>query len=204
LSRYAPNEVGTDEKRQEHFLDGLIGPFNYQLQSHTFLNFQTLLNKAIGLKNRHSELGEKKQKFQSQGQSSSNTRPHYNSSQGFPSRSGGQGGSHQQNQEPQRTPQQSHYFNRPTQRNPDQQHNRSGNTTSASVRTNNPITPVHPDALGMVKWGIMPTSAQSATCKLLRTKRAVDKGLDNSHLKCALEIPTIRATKVNKTSCMVV
>jgi hypothetical protein len=65
LSRYAPNEVDTDEKRQEHFLDGLIGPLNYQQQSHTFPNFQSLLNKAIGLENKCSELGEQKLKFQS-------------------------------------------------------------------------------------------------------------------------------------------
>jgi hypothetical protein len=31
LSRYAPKEVDTDEKRQERFLEGLIGPLNYQL-----------------------------------------------------------------------------------------------------------------------------------------------------------------------------
>jgi hypothetical protein len=31
LSRYAPEEVDTDEKRQERFLEGLIGPLNYQL-----------------------------------------------------------------------------------------------------------------------------------------------------------------------------
>jgi hypothetical protein len=31
LSRHAPKEVDTDEKRQERFLDGLIGPLNYQL-----------------------------------------------------------------------------------------------------------------------------------------------------------------------------
>jgi hypothetical protein len=36
LSRYAPEEVDTDEKHQERFLEGLIGPLNYQLQSHTF------------------------------------------------------------------------------------------------------------------------------------------------------------------------
>jgi hypothetical protein len=40
LSRYAP-EVDTDEKRQERFLEGLIGPLNYQLHSHSFPNFQT-------------------------------------------------------------------------------------------------------------------------------------------------------------------
>jgi hypothetical protein len=39
LSRYALEEVDTDEKRQERFLEGLIGLLNYQLQSHTFPNF---------------------------------------------------------------------------------------------------------------------------------------------------------------------
>ena len=106
LSRYAPNDVDTDAKRQDRFLDGLIGPLNYQLQSHTFPNFQTLLDKAIGLESKRKELGEQKRKFQSQGQSSSNTRPHYSSSQSFPSRSGGQGGNYHQNQQSQRTQQQ--------------------------------------------------------------------------------------------------
>jgi hypothetical protein len=31
LSRHAPDEVNTNPKRQEKFLDGLIGPLNYQL-----------------------------------------------------------------------------------------------------------------------------------------------------------------------------
>jgi hypothetical protein len=46
LSRYASDEVNTDPKRQEHFLDGLIGLLNYQLQSHSFSDFATLLNKT--------------------------------------------------------------------------------------------------------------------------------------------------------------
>jgi hypothetical protein len=58
LSRYAPDEVNTDPKRQERFLDGLIGPLNYQLQSHTFPYFRTLVNKAIGLESKRKELGE--------------------------------------------------------------------------------------------------------------------------------------------------
>jgi hypothetical protein len=81
LTRYAPDEVDTDPKRQECFLDGLIGPLNYQLQSHTFPNFQTLLDMAIGLESKRRELGEQKRKFQSQGQSSSNARPLYNAPQ---------------------------------------------------------------------------------------------------------------------------
>jgi hypothetical protein len=78
LSRYAPEEVDTDEKRQERFLEGLIGPLNYQLQSHTFPNFQTLLNKAIGLESKRRELSGHKRKFQ--GQSSRNNHP--NNAQG--------------------------------------------------------------------------------------------------------------------------
>ena len=86
LSRYAPEEVDTDEKRQERFLEGRIGPLNYQLQSHTFPNFQTLLNKAIGLESKRKELSDHKRKFQ--GQSSRNTRP--NNAQGSQFRSGNQ------------------------------------------------------------------------------------------------------------------
>jgi hypothetical protein len=58
FSRYAPDEVNTDPKRQERFLEGLIGWLNYHLQSHTFPDFATLLNKVIGLENKREELGE--------------------------------------------------------------------------------------------------------------------------------------------------
>jgi hypothetical protein len=63
LSRYALDEVNTDPRRQERFLDGLIGPLNYQLQSHIFPDFQTLMNKAIGLESKRKEMGEQKCKF---------------------------------------------------------------------------------------------------------------------------------------------
>jgi hypothetical protein len=69
LFRYASDEVNTDPKRQELFLDSLIGPLNYQLQSYSFPDFATLLNKAIRLENKRMELGEQKRKFQSRGQS---------------------------------------------------------------------------------------------------------------------------------------
>jgi hypothetical protein len=39
LSRYAPGEVDDDEKKQELFLEGLIGPLQYELISHTFSSF---------------------------------------------------------------------------------------------------------------------------------------------------------------------
>jgi hypothetical protein len=69
LSRYASEEVNTDPKRQERFMDSLIGPLNYQLQSHSFPDFATLLNKAIGLEDKSAKLSEQKHKFQSRGQS---------------------------------------------------------------------------------------------------------------------------------------
>ena len=59
LSRCAPGEVDDDEKKQELFLEGLIGPLQYQLISHTFSSFQRLLDKAVVLENKRVELGEK-------------------------------------------------------------------------------------------------------------------------------------------------
>jgi hypothetical protein len=39
LSRYALEEVADDERKQEQFLKGLIGPLQYQMMSHTFPSF---------------------------------------------------------------------------------------------------------------------------------------------------------------------
>jgi hypothetical protein len=39
LSRYAPEEVVDDAKKQERFIEGLAGLFQYQLMSHTFPSF---------------------------------------------------------------------------------------------------------------------------------------------------------------------
>jgi hypothetical protein len=69
LSRHESDEVNTDPKRQECFLDSPIRPLNYQLQSHSLPDFTTLLNKTIGLENKRLKLGEQKRKFQSRGQS---------------------------------------------------------------------------------------------------------------------------------------
>jgi hypothetical protein len=39
LSRYALEEVADDKRKHEKFMEGLIGPLQYQLVSHTFLSF---------------------------------------------------------------------------------------------------------------------------------------------------------------------
>jgi hypothetical protein len=62
LSRYAPEEVAEDSKKQELFLDGLIGPLQYQLMSHTFPTFQHLVDNAIRLEYKRRELKEQKRK----------------------------------------------------------------------------------------------------------------------------------------------
>jgi hypothetical protein len=142
LSRYAPDEVNTDPKRQERFLGGLIGPLNYQLQSHTFPDFQTLVNKAIGLESKRKELGERKRKFQSHGQSSSNTRPRFSSQQSLiQQRPGGQSGRYPQNMQLQRSFQLQR-FNLQTSRAPTPQQGRSNNGSGAPIRNTTPVQPI--------------------------------------------------------------
>jgi hypothetical protein len=94
LSLYAPDQVNTNPKRQECFLDSLIEPLNYQLQSHSFPDFATLLNKAIGLEDKRAKLGEQERKFQSRGQSA--THPRFNSSQSSQFSSGRSSGNYLQ------------------------------------------------------------------------------------------------------------
>jgi hypothetical protein len=144
LSRYAPEEVDTDEKRQERFLEGLIGPLNYQLQSHTFPNFQTLLNKAIGLEIKRKELSDHKRKFQ--GQSSRNTWP--NNAQGSQFRSGNQGGNNyqvqrsgQQSQRSNQNQNQQRSNSQTNQRSGGNSQNRQGGTNNTQARNNAPVQP---------------------------------------------------------------
>jgi hypothetical protein len=89
LSRYAPEEVADDPKKQERFMEGLAGPLRYQLTSHTFPSFQQLLDKAITLESMRRELGELKRNATTPGQSGSNTRPRFTSPLGAPFCPGG-------------------------------------------------------------------------------------------------------------------
>jgi hypothetical protein len=77
LSRYALEEVADDERKQEQFMEGLIGPLQYQLVSHTFPSFQRLLDKAIAIEHKHVQLGEMKRKAITQGQGSTSIHHHY-------------------------------------------------------------------------------------------------------------------------------
>jgi hypothetical protein len=74
LSRYAPNEVDTDDK-QDYFLNGLNDGVAYALEARDFENFQGMANKALVLENRRGVM-ERKHKLVCQHQPGSSSRPH--------------------------------------------------------------------------------------------------------------------------------
>jgi hypothetical protein len=73
LSRYAPYEVDTDEKKHESFLNGRNDRLAYALEARDFENFQGIVNKAL-LENRRGVM-ERKRKFLRQHQPSSSSKP---------------------------------------------------------------------------------------------------------------------------------
>jgi hypothetical protein len=75
LCRYAPNDVDTDEKTQECFLNGLEDGLAYALEARDFKNFQTLVDKALVLENR-SRILSSKRKQERQTQQNTNPMPH--------------------------------------------------------------------------------------------------------------------------------
>jgi hypothetical protein len=52
LSRYALDNVDTDEKKQDLFLNRLNDCLTYALEAHDFINFQDMVDKALVLENR--------------------------------------------------------------------------------------------------------------------------------------------------------
>jgi hypothetical protein len=84
LSRYAPEDVNTDAKRQYRFLRGLVDPLHYQLMNHTFPTFQHLIDRAIMTERKRREMEDRKRKIGGP-QPGSSSRPLYsgNSSQQF-------------------------------------------------------------------------------------------------------------------------
>jgi hypothetical protein len=74
LSRYAPHEVDTDEKKHECFLNGLNDGLTYALEAQDFENFQGMVNKACVLENCRGVM-ERKHKLVHQHQLGSSSRP---------------------------------------------------------------------------------------------------------------------------------
>jgi hypothetical protein len=59
LSRYATNEVDTNEKKHDYFLNRLNDGLAYSLEAQDFDNFQGMLNKARVLENRRGVMEHK-------------------------------------------------------------------------------------------------------------------------------------------------
>jgi hypothetical protein len=59
LSRYAPHEVDTDEKKQKCFLNGLNDGLAYALEAQDFENFQVMVKKTLVLENRRGVMERK-------------------------------------------------------------------------------------------------------------------------------------------------
>jgi hypothetical protein len=74
LSRYAPHEVDTDEKKHECFLNSLNDGLAYALEARDFENFQGMVNKALVLENRRGVM-ERKHKLVRQHQPGCSSRP---------------------------------------------------------------------------------------------------------------------------------
>jgi hypothetical protein len=74
LSRYAPHEVDTDEKKHECFLNGLNDGLAYALEAQDFENFHGMVNKTLVLEN-HRGVMERKSKLVRQHQSGSSSMP---------------------------------------------------------------------------------------------------------------------------------
>jgi hypothetical protein len=73
LSRYAPNNMDTNEKKQDWFLNGLNNGLACALEARDFVNFQDMVDKALVLENRRGIM-ERKRKMQHTGSQGSSTR----------------------------------------------------------------------------------------------------------------------------------
>jgi hypothetical protein len=79
LSRYAPDDVSTDEKKQDVFLNGLNDDIQFQLLNTDYADFQHMVDKAIIVENKIREMekdGKRRVPFPGQS-SGSNVRPRF-------------------------------------------------------------------------------------------------------------------------------
>jgi hypothetical protein len=79
LSRYAPDDISMDEKKQDVFLNGLNDDIQFQLLNTDYADSQHMVDKAIVIENKIKEMEKDgKRKVSLSGQSSgSNVRPHF-------------------------------------------------------------------------------------------------------------------------------
>ncbi len=79
LSRYVTEDINTDEKKQDIFLEGLNDDIQFQLLNTDYADFQHMVDKAVVIENELKEMEkDDKRKMPFHGQSfGSNIRPHF-------------------------------------------------------------------------------------------------------------------------------
>jgi hypothetical protein len=79
LARYAPDDINTDEKKHDMFLNGLNDDIQFQLLNTDYTDFQHMVDKAVVIENKVKEMekvGKRKVSFHGQ-PSGSNIWPHF-------------------------------------------------------------------------------------------------------------------------------
>jgi hypothetical protein len=79
LSRYAPDDINTDEKKHDMFLNGLNDDIQFQLLNTDYADFQHMVDKDVVIESRIKEMekdGKRKVSFSRQS-SRSNVRPRF-------------------------------------------------------------------------------------------------------------------------------
>jgi hypothetical protein len=79
LSRYAPDDINTDEKKQDVFLNRMNDDIQFQLLNTDYADFQHMVDKAVVIENKIKEIekdGRRKVSFSGQS-SGSNVRPRF-------------------------------------------------------------------------------------------------------------------------------
>jgi hypothetical protein len=79
LSRYATEDINTDKKKQDVFLEGLNDDIQFQLLNTDYVDFQHMIDKAIVIESNLKEMekdGKRKMPFPEQS-SGSNVRPRF-------------------------------------------------------------------------------------------------------------------------------
>jgi hypothetical protein len=79
LSRYTTEDINTDEKKQDMFLEGLNDDIQLHLLNTEYVNFQHMIDKAIVIESKLKEMdkdGKRKMPFLGQS-SGSNIRPRF-------------------------------------------------------------------------------------------------------------------------------
>jgi hypothetical protein len=79
LSRYSPNDISMDEKKQDVFLNGLNDDIQFQQLNTDYADFQHMVDKFIVIESKIKEMekdGKRKVSFSGQS-SGSNVRPRF-------------------------------------------------------------------------------------------------------------------------------